>query len=620
MIQFLNLGKSFGEQNLFAGANINIGGNDRIGIVGRNGSGKTTLFRLIIGEEKPETGSISIPKGYRTGYLNQHIQFQKPTILEESALGLPAEDKDCVYRAEKILLGLGFSLKNFEQHPSQLSGGYAIRLHLAKLLLSDPDLLLLDEPTNYLDIVSIRWLEAYLRSWKRSLLLITHDRSFMDRVVNCILGIHRQRLKKIVGDTQKYYTQNIEEETTFEKTRINHLKKQQSDQRFVDRFRAQATKAAAVQSRVKRLEKSPLAEKLGNIQKLAFKFNGQSFAGKVMVNCQAVSFSYSSKLPNIIEGLDFVLGRHEKVGIIGKNGKGKSTLMQLFAQQLAPSAGKILLHEKVEMGYFGQMNIDRLDLNKTLEQEVGSGANDFNKERVRAACGLMMFGQDAVNKTVNVLSGGEKSRVLLAKILLKSTNLLLLDEPSNHLDMESIEALISAVNGFEGSVLIITHNEGILHAVAERLIVFRKDKVECFPGTYQDFLDQDGWSDNLPTKPLPLKVEKAKIDMEKGGNRKLQRKIRSDLTNERSKVLNPLKNKMKTIESQITSSEEGLDEANRQLIVASGEQNGPLIIYCSKVTAELNLKIEKLYSELEIISAQVDEKEAEFDEKLKNIE
>ena len=497
MLQVTNIEKSYGKQLLFDGVSFTINPRERVGLVGRNGYGKSTLFRMILGEEHADSGTITLPSGYTVGHLSQHIHFTEESVLKEACLALPPNEdhRDETYKAEAILHGLGFTNDDFDTPPSSLSGGYQVRLNLAKVLVSEPNLLLLDEPTNYLDIVSVRWITQFLRAWRNELIIITHDRDFMDSVTTHTMIIHRCKMRKIAGGTQKLYDQILMEEEIYEKTRQNDEKKRKEIEQFVNRFRAQATKARAVQSRIKALAKHENLDKLEEIKTLDFKFRAAPFEAKWLMTVEDLSFSFSPHSPKLVEGLSFAVGKKDRIAVIGKNGKGKTTLLNLLAKELSSGNGDIKVHANTKIGYFGQTNINRLRPDKTALQEIMDTHPDNSQGESRAICGLMMFEGDNALKKVSVLSGGEKSRVLLGKLLVSPSNLLLLDEPTNHLDMESIDSLIEAINAFQGAVVIVTHSELILEAVATKLIVYDNDAVSVFEGTYLDFLERVGWSD-----------------------------------------------------------------------------------------------------------------------------
>ena len=359
MIQVSNLSKAYGTQVIFDNVGFTVNAAERIGLVGRNGHGKTTLLRMITGEAKPDAGFISIPNNYTVGYLSQHLQFSEDSVLKEGCLGLkPSDDgRDDSYRAEVILMGLGFSMEDFLQHPLDLSGGYQVRLNLARLLVSEPDLLLLDEPTNYLDIVSIRWLAKFLKSWRGELILITHDRDFMDGVTTHTMGIHRNKIRKIAGPTHKLYQQILMEEEVYEQTRINEEKRRKEVEQFINRFRAQATRARAVQSKIKALQKRGSLEKMSGIKDLEFEFSPAPFMGKWLIEAKDISFSFELEEPLLIDGLNLTIGKRDRIAVIGKNGKGKTTLLNLLAGELQPVKGTVVHHPHTRLAYFGQTNI-----------------------------------------------------------------------------------------------------------------------------------------------------------------------------------------------------------------------------------------------------------------------
>ena len=404
------------------------------------------------------------------------------------------EEKDCLYKAETILFGLGFKEEDFDRCIKDFSGGYQLRLHLAKVLISEPDCLLLDEPTNYLDIVSIRWFERFLKQWKGEFILISHDREFMDNVTTHTIGIHRQKIRKVKGDTVTFYEQMLLEEEVHEKTRQNVEKKRAQVQSFIDRFGAKSSKATQAQSKQKMLSRIPVLEKLKELSNLDFHFNEAFFPGKKMIEATDVSFSYGDQ--DLIKGLSLSIEKGERVAILGKNGRGKSTILRLLAKDLVPRQGVLKYSENLSIGYFGQTNIDRLNPQHTVEEEISIANTALNRTEVKALCGLMMFSSDQANKVTSILSGGEKSRVLLGKILAKPCNLLLLDEPTHHLDMESIEALIDALEEFEGAVILVTHSELILKRLPfDKIVVCHEGRQDVFLGDYNDFLEKDGWHD-----------------------------------------------------------------------------------------------------------------------------
>jgi ATP-binding cassette, subfamily F, member 3 len=495
MIKIFGLNKSYGSQMLFDDLGLSLNRGEKIGLVGRNGHGKSTLFQMILGNVEVDKGSITIPRNYKIGHLEQHLKFTKSTVVEECALGLPPGEEYETWQVEKILSGLGFSESDMERNPSEFSGGYQIRMNLAKLLVSNPDLLMLDEPNNYLDIVTIRWLEEFLREWEGEIILITHDRSFMDSVATHVVAIHRTKAIKVEGDTEKLYNQINQAEEIYEKTRLNEAKKRRQEEIFIAKFKAKASFASRTQSRVKKLEKQGEMKALENIEDLDLYFNAAPFGASQMMATEEINFSYTGTQPFLIENFTISVGRRERICIIGKNGKGKSTLLKILAGELVPSSGKITKHPILLEGYFGQTNKLQLDENKTIVEEIKSADKSCTESLARNIAGGLMFSEDTALKKIKVLSGGEKSRVMLGKILVTPCHVLFLDEPTNHLDMQSCDSLIEAIDGFDGSVIMVTHNEMHLRAVATKLIVFDNNTISIFDGNYDEFLKDVGWSD-----------------------------------------------------------------------------------------------------------------------------
>jgi ATP-binding cassette subfamily F protein 3 len=495
MIKIKDLSISFSGNHIFEDVNFTMNYNDKIGFIGRNGSGKSTFLKLLLGKLEPDSGNVEIPRGYKIGHLEQHIKFSHDSVVSEVCSVLPEDREYEGWKGEEILFGLGFSPEEILRDPSEFSGGYQVKINLAKLLLDEPNMLLLDEPTNYLDIHSVRWLKKFLQDWGGELTLITHDRDFMDSIINQTLNIHRGNFKKTPGNTRNVREKIAIEEEAYEKTRINEEKQREKTEEWINRFKAKASMASRAQSKMKMLEKQGKKEKLDHIETLDFDFNYSPYSSKDnLLEIDKVTFGYDQH-ELLIKKLSFYVGIKDKICIIGKNGKGKSTLLKLITGDLEAIEGNVKLNNKAEIGYFGQMNIDRLDPNISIYEEMQNYAPNVPQTNVRRVCGNMMFSGTLSNKIIGVLSGGEKSRVMLGKILLKPSNLLLLDEPTNHLDMDSCESLMEAIRSFQGAVLMVTHNEYFLKEIANKLIVFDDNKTFIFDGGYKDFLKKIGWKD-----------------------------------------------------------------------------------------------------------------------------
>jgi ATP-binding cassette subfamily F protein 3 len=615
MLSIENLTKSFGDRVLFERIGFKINPKERVGLVGRNGQGKTTLLRLICGQEAADSGSIVIPRHYRIGHVAQHLRFGSGTILEETMTGLGAHKRGHRWEAEKILAGLGFGPEDFHRPPADFSGGFQVRLNLAKALVAEPNLLLLDEPTNYLDITSIRWIVRFLNQWPGELLVVTHDRGFMDQIVTHIVGLHRQKARKISGTTEKYYAQIAQDEEIYENTRVNDEKRRKEIELFITRFRAKARLGGLVQSRVKTLAKLEKKDKLESIQTLEFSFRSCPMTGKYPMQVHGLTFGHDPSRP-LVADLDFNVGAGERIAVIGKNGRGKTTLLKLLAGTLKPQSGAIGFHPATVRGVFEQTNVSSLVDSRTVEEEVASAAPDMDRQSVRNICGAMLFSGDEALKKIRVLSGGEKSRVMLGKLLLTPSNLLLLDEPTNHLDMTSADALLAALDAFDGAVVMVTHNEMFLHALAQRLIVFQGERPFVFDGTYQEFLDKRGWQEEQGQRRAAAPTTVPEIRAGQRIDKKQLRRQRSQIIAEKSRLLKPLETAIKRLEKQIEAQEAHLADLNRRMVEASMTGQGTRIGQLAPEIRRCEEAVARLYAELENVSDEHGTEAARFEAEL----
>lgn len=492
MIQLSNISKRFGERVLFDNVTLTMGKKERLGLVGRNGLGKSTLFKIILGETGYDTGDISMPRGYRLGHLNQHIEFTKDTVIEECCQVLPEDEIYDFYKAEKLLFGLGFTQEDMYSDPNTFSGGYQLRIQLTKCLLQQPDLLLLDEPTNYLDIVSLIWLRQFLRTFPGEVLMITHDRSFMDSVVTHTAGINRGQVRKVEGGTDKYYGQIQMDEEIYEKTKSNHDKKIKDLEKFVEKNRANAATASLAQSKMKLIKKMGTMDDLGDIDTMGFRFNYKPTPAKTVLTAKDLSFGFEEG-KDLFKKLNFEVKIDDRVAIVGKNGNGKTTLLNVIAGKLQAKTGEMQFHPETQIAYFEQTNKKNLQVQNNVIDEIWSADPLLSLTQVRAICGAMMFPGDTAEKKIGVLSGGELSRVLLGQVIARPSNLLLLDEPTNHLDMESIAVLADEIKDFRGATLMVTHDEDLLHKLATKIIYFKNGRTDLFLGNYEEFLEKIGW-------------------------------------------------------------------------------------------------------------------------------
>ncbi len=610
MIQLTNLSKSFGGQTLFHHLNLKLSSNQKIGLIGRNGSGKSTLFKIILGEESYDDGEMNIPKNYKIGTLTQHLHFTKKTIRQECAQVLSEEEQYNFYKVEKILFGLGFCSEDLEKDPLSFSGGYQIRINLAKLLATEPDMLLLDEPTNYLDILSLRWLKKFIKTFKGEVILITHDREFMDSVTTHTMGLQRKGLHIIEGDTKKYYETLALSDETYEKTRQNQEKKRKELEEFIARNKARASTAALAQSKAKALEKMQEMDSLEDESNLSFNFNYKQTPAKVTLKAEDLGFGYKKEEP-LFQNLSFALENGKTLAIIGKNGKGKSTLLNYIAKELPWQKGEITLHPGAALAHFGQTNIERLNVKNNISQEISSVVKQMNISQIRAICGTMMFTGELADKKIEILSGGERSRVMLGKIIATPANLLLLDEPTNHLDMQSIDALCDAIDSFKGATIMVTHSEMLLRRLADSLIIFHRGGAVYFEGSYDDFLEKIGWEEETEEK-LPKK-EKPKI------NHKEQKKQRAKLVQDRSKESTPHKKEINFCEEKIMELEEQMKEENAKLLEASNVGDSSKIIELSQNVSKINSEVDELFQRLEVASEALDEISQKYEIELKKL-
>ena len=600
MLFCTNITKSFGTHQLLQGANFQLNRKERVGIVGRNGAGKSTLFNLIIGKDTPDNGEIVIPNNYKIGILNQQLEFSQESVLKEVMEVLPEDEKHSEWKAEKILFGLGFSQENLAENPEIFSGGFQIRIKLARLLLSEPDLLLLDEPTNYLDILSIRWLEKILQAWSGEVICVSHDHIFLSKAMTHCAIIHRQGFKKVKGgNPQKVYEQIAIEEGIHERTRKKQIKETNKQEKFIREFRSGARSAGLVQSRIKMLDKKGKIKALAKIPPIKFNFPEAEFNGAKILEGRNLSFGYGQE--DLLKKISLEIFPGEKVAIIGQNGKGKSTLLKALAGEIKVKSGTLKLNNALSVGYFGQSNIDNLAKEKTILEALHVDKSKTEQE-IRNIAGSLLFSGALAKKKISVLSGGEKARVNLGRVLLQTTNLLLLDEPTNHLDYESVEALIEAIKKYSGAVVVVAHDENFLQQVATKLVIFDNDEVFVWNGNYQDFIDKKGFSIE----------QKEEVDLENFPGKK-SAELNYEERKTWQKLLRKAEKDLKKTEKQITELEDRQLENKEKVHVFLRQGNRTMLeklgIESEKIQDELGAKLgkwEKLGEEIEFLHLGLD--------------
>lgn len=558
MLNVQDLHKAFGQQVIFDGASLQMNAGDRYALMGPNGAGKSTLFRILRGTDTPDDGVISYPRGLKVGYLPQETaDIGDGTVIEETLAAFhgdadPATAERRGAEAKKILMGLGFRVSDFDRAATALSGGWRMRIAIARLLLEDPDLLLLDEPTNHLDLDSLLWFQNKLLESKSTLLLISHDRAFVNAIAHGVLDLRERKLNKYPGDYENFLAAREREE----EQRLEAYKRQQREiadaQEFINRFRAQAAKAPQVQSRIKWIEKQVLIEIPPEIRKVKINFPQPEKPGVRVLSLQGIHKAYGDV--KVYEGLDFELERGQKVALVGPNGAGKSTLLKILAGVLPFEKGERVLGLNVKAGYFSQHRWESLRPDRTVLQEAMDTRRMNPDLLVRTILGTFLFRDNAVFKQVAVLSGGEKSRLALAKLLLDPPNLLLLDEPTTHLDMSSVEALVDALRDFPGTLVFISHDLYFVNALATHVAHVDKGRARLYAGNHDDFLRQAAYAfssspaeDSSPPKSPGQKG--TEVSWVKGSAEDLRRLREAE--KERSKRRKKINQKIRSLEEEI---------------------------------------------------------------------
>ena len=537
MVSLTKVSKQYGKQILFVDASFQLNPGERVGLVGPNGSGKTTLFRMIVGEETADEGDVSIPRKLTIGYFKQDVEeMAGRSVLDETIAGSGragtlhheleelnhamadpdrAGDMDRILerfgevqeeyehlggyaleaQAREVLHGLGFEDERIDGDVGHLSGGWKMRVAMARVLLMKPDILLMDEPTNHLDIESIIWLEEFLKSLPGSLLMTSHDREFMNRIVSRIAEIDGGEITAYSGNYDFYERERAIREANREAAYARQQAMLAKEQRFIERFAAHAAKAAQVQSRVKALEKIEKIELPKKRRVVKFDFRTPPRSGDQVATLEGVTKRYGKRV--VHDGVNLTIRRGERWCVMGKNGAGKSTLLKMIAGAVQPDAGEVKLGASLSMGYFAQQSLDVLDPNLTIEEQL---QKDFPVEPIgalRNLAGAFQFSGDDIDKKIRMLSGGEKTRLVMARMLLNPPNFLVLDEPTNHLDLATKEMLLEALHDFEGTMLFVSHDRAFLKGLSNRVLELGGEsgteaQPHVYPGTYEEYVARTG--------------------------------------------------------------------------------------------------------------------------------
>lgn len=634
MITLSNISIGFNGEILFKEISFVVGDRDRIGLVGKNGAGKSTLLKIIHGLLEPESGTMIITSGHKTGYLPQEMVANFETTVWEEAMNAFTEQMGLLKKidhttrelsersdyesesyikltqqladanerfhligghtmeveTEKVLLGLGFPAQDFDRPLKEYSSGWQMRVALAKILLQKPEILLLDEPTNHLDIESIQWLEEYLANYDGALLLVSHDRTFLDRVTNRTVEITLGTIQDYKCSYSEYVQQRMERIEIQSAAYENQQKEIAQIERFIERFRYKATKAKQAQSRVKMLEKMELIEVDELDQSsISFQFPPAPHSGKVTVETEDLNLGYGDL--QVLKQVNYHLKRGEKVAFVGKNGEGKSTMVKAIVGELEPQQGEIRLGHQVVIGYYAQNQALLLDPKKTVFETIDHVAVGDVRTKIRTILGRFLFTPEDSEKRVGVLSGGEKSRLALAKLLLSPFNLLILDEPTNHLDMQSKDVLKNALLQYEGSMILVSHDRDFLDGLIDRIVEFKNHQIHKFIGDLHEFLEKKKL-DNL--KELEIAQKNKTREAKTPGANKIEYEKRKEREAARRKVQNRLNRLEKEIE-----------ELHTRLAEIEAHLEDP-ITYAQQIADG------SLYKQYEEIKTLVEEKEFEW--------
>lgn len=639
VIAINNLTFEIGARALYDDANWHIKPGEKIGLIGANGTGKTTLLKIIVGQYAPTSGTISMAKDLKMGYLNQDLlsyqsdksilhvameaferQNQLHTEIEKILKKLETEYSDDLinklsdkqmefealdgysieYRAHEILAGLGFSDEDQKRTLAEFSGGWRMRVMLAKILLQAPDILLLDEPTNHLDLPSIKWLENYLQSFEGAIVIVSHDRYFLDRVVKKIVESRKGKLIPYAGNYSFY----LEEKALREEIQGNQYKNQQArirqEERLIERFRAKASKAKMAQSRIKALERMELVDDVDDDNptvNFSFKFSKQS--GRHVVRLEDISKSYPGL--KILDHTDAIIEKGDKIALIGANGRGKSTLLKIIAGTDKNYEGKAETGHNVTTTFFAQHQLESLHLENEILRELQAFAPKHTETELRSILGCFLFTGDDAFKKIKVLSGGEKSRVALAKALTADANFLILDEPTNHLDIQSVNILIQALQQFEGTMIVVSHDRYFLDNVANKIWFIEDQKIKEYPGTYAEY---EEWLSKRPVeeaKPAPAPKKE-----EKESKSKSQNTPGVDKTRE----LKKLNQTLKQLEEEIADLEKQVREAEAELGKEDVYSNPEKLAEANRRYQSVSPRLLKAQAEWERIAGQILDLEA----------
>ncbi|MCA0445622.1 MAG: ABC-F family ATP-binding cassette domain-containing protein [Bacteroidetes bacterium] len=650
MISLSNIHLQYNHQVIFEGVSAQFTVRDRVAIVGANGKGKSTLMKMITGEILPDKGEVHKAKGVEIGYLSQDFaqspgdlsvidevltafgsvmsledELRKTELLieEYSATNNPdladilnhygnlqhkyevADGFTAKTRAEEILSGLGFKTSDFTRPVSQFSGGWRMRIAITKLLCASPDYLLLDEPTNHLDLETLEWLESYLKSYEGALIIISHDRFFLDQIVNRVLEIEFGKITEYAGNYTFYEEDKVKREEILKAQYANQQAKLTQLNRFVERFRYKASKSRQVQSRIKLMDKMDRVE-LGSKEKsIHFDFPEAPRSGRIVLEGRDLAKAFGEN--HLFDHLNFILERGEKVALAGVNGSGKSTLVKMILGKEPKTRGDLIIGSNVSVGYYAQHQVEELNLQSTIYDEVLEAAPAEFRTRVRTLLGCFLFEGDDAFKRIEVLSGGEKARVALAKLLVRAHNLIIMDEPTNHLDMESKDLLIEALMDFDGSLLIISHDRYFLDQITSKVFFLDNKQIKVYVDPYSEFYERV-WKKRQAEVKAESSKKSDKKDQNSGFKSKEMKRQEAEERQKKHESLKGVKKEFSTLEKQIAEKEKQIKEIEAEMASESFlKKNTQELLKSSKKYDALKSELPPLYKKWEKLAAQLEE-------------